>query len=128
MTPDNTSPADDNAEREAADRFSGLTREQVRLEAQELLAILGDSRHRLPVFEATWRKLWQLAREATAAGLPARDGAGPWHWSRRPPGGRRGISPSLRAGDFILPIWPADEPRDGASLPTLLNWAGVLPP
>jgi hypothetical protein len=111
------------------DESSALTRDDVRKEAREILVILDGSRHHQELFEASWRKLWQLVREADVAGLLLDGGEnGAWHFSRRPGGGRRGVTPSLQAGNFILPIWPPEEPRCGPHLPTLLNWAGVPAP
>ena len=111
-----------------SDDSSALTRDDVHQEARQILLTLDESRHQHEPFEANWRKLWQLVREADAAGLLLEDGNGSWHLSQRPGGGRRGVTPSLRSGDFILPVWPPEEPRSGAHLPQLLNWAGVPAP
>ena len=111
-----------------SDDSSALTRDDVHQEARQLLVTLDGSRNHQEAFKANWRKLWQLVREVDVAGLLLDDGNGSWHFSRRPGGGRRGDTPSLRSGEFILPLWPAEEPRSGAHLPQLLNWAGVPAP
>jgi hypothetical protein len=49
---------------------SAGTRDAVLEEAREILMTLGGSRQHGEVFEANWHKLWQLVREADAAGLP----------------------------------------------------------
>jgi hypothetical protein len=45
---------------------SGLARDSVLEEARQILLTLGGNRDNGAVFEANWRKLWQLVREADA--------------------------------------------------------------
>ena len=110
------------------DPTPALPIEDVREEAQEILSALDASRSERVVFEGHWRRLWQLLREAKAAGMfLSQADQGPWHLTID---GNRGEYPAahLAAGEFMLPIWPPDEPRSGSDLPRLLNWAGVPVP
>jgi hypothetical protein len=110
------------------DEASLLTRINVREEAREILSAIDASRRQRPAFEAHWRRLWQLAREAEAAYLPpdASD-TGPWEL-RNEGGNGNGASSTLTAGDFTVPVWPPEAPRLETHLPGLLNWAGVPVP
>jgi hypothetical protein len=97
-------------------------------EAAEILSAIDDSRRHRFAFEANWRKLWQLVREAKAARLPS-EGSSPGPWQLRNGGdhGDQALS-TLTAGHFTVPIWPPEAPRSGTDLPGLLNWAGVPTP
>jgi hypothetical protein len=108
-----------------ADQVPALTRDNVRVEAEEILSALEGSQPQRE-FEDNWRKLWQLVREAKASYLPVeRSHAGPWHLSEDLD---PGVSYSLTAGTFIVSVWPPDQAGLGADLPGLLNWAGVPAP
>jgi hypothetical protein len=111
-----------------ADQIPALTRDNVREEAREILSAIEASRSHQGPFEANWRRLWQLVREAKAAYLPWEpSNSGPWHLSGDPDY-RRGDLPNLSAGNFVVSIWPPDQAGLGADLPGLLNWAGVPEP
>ena len=127
MLSDDTSPHDGWLENDGA---SGLTMADVVVEAQELLASLDESRHQHAALEVNWRKLWQLVREAKAAGLPFGGSSyGPWHLGAASDHPLDDVSPSLSADGFTVPIWPPEESRSATDLPGLLNWAGVpVPP
>jgi hypothetical protein len=104
-----------------------LTPEDIREEAREILIAIDASRHHPTAFENNWRKLWQLMREAKAAFLPGLS-QGPWYLTSQADHGGSGLTPSLAAGGFAVPIWPPQEARSGGDLPGLLNWAGVPVP
>jgi hypothetical protein len=111
------------------DQTPSLPIEDVREEAHEILAALDASRSERVVFEGHWRRLWQLVREAKAAGmLHSQAHQGPWGLYRGGGLDQSGVAVYLIAGEFMLPIWPPDEPRSGTDLPTLLNWASVRVP
>jgi hypothetical protein len=108
------------------DQASPLSREDVRQEAGDILSAMDRSRRHQTAFEANWRKLWQLVREARAGYLPFQNSPdGPWHFSTDRSQGVNQGSTTLAAGDFILPVWPSEEPRSSSDLPGLLNWAAV---
>jgi hypothetical protein len=105
-----------------------LTPEDVREEAREILRAIDSNRAHQGAFEDNWRKLWQLLREAKAAYLPGLSD-GPWYLrSHAGEGERFGLSSSLTAGSFDVPIWPPEAARSAGDLPGLLNWAGVPAP
>jgi hypothetical protein len=106
-----------------------LTLEDVRREAREILRAIDVSRDHPAPFQANWRKLWQLVREAKAAYLPV-DGSngGPWHLSSEPDQELDRSLVRLTAGKFAVAIWPPEAARAGTDLPRLLNWAGVPVP
>jgi hypothetical protein len=111
------------------DQVPALTRDNVRDEAFEILSAIDASRPQQGAFEAHWRRLWQLVREARAAYLPWwRSSAGPWHISHDPDPRPQGTSANLIAGNFVVSIWPPDQAGLGTDLPGLLNWAGVPEP
>ena len=108
-----------------SDEGSVLTKEIVHREAGEILCAIVTSQAQGARPEHHWNELWQLVRESKAAGLLAGSPTGgPWHLDRR----GAGLSLSLTAGRFVLPIWPQDGIRMGAELPFMLNWAGVPVP
>ena len=104
-----------------ADDTPALTRDDVREEAGQTLLALDGSRADRGRFEANWRQLWQLAREASAASLATGNATGPWHLDCT----TIPLSQMLRADSFRIPIWPSEEMRAGPNLVRLLNWAGV---
>ena len=111
-----------------ADQGSALTRDNVREEAREIISAIDASRAHPVRFEAHWRRLWQLVREAKAAYLPwESSNPGPWHLTDTAESDS-GASPNLTAGDFMVAMWPPDHARLGGDLPGLLNWAGVPAP
>ena len=110
-----------------ADQTSPLSKDNVRDEAREILSAIDGSRRHRVAFEAHWRRLWQLVREANAARLPSEHSSpGPWQLSSDGDHGDGGSS-ALTAGEFTLPIWPPDG-RLETDLAGLLNWAGVAIP
>jgi hypothetical protein len=110
------------------EQVPALTRDNIRKEAGEIISAIDASRAHPEPFEDNWRRLWQLVREAKAAFLPwDASHRGPWHLSDTPES-HSGGSPNLRAGDFVLTMWPPDHARLGGDLPGLLNWAGVPQP
>ena len=110
------------------DQVPALTRDNVREEAREIISAIDANRFHPGRFEAHWRLLWQLVREAKAAYLPwESSNSGPWHLTQTPESDS-GASPNLSAGDFVVAMWPPDHARLGGDLPGLLNWAGVPEP
>jgi hypothetical protein len=110
------------------DQVPALTRDNIREEAGEIISAIDASRSYTGPFEANWRRLWQLVREAKAAFLPwDASNRGPWHLSGER-AVRKGGLPSLSAGNFQVSIWPPDQAGLGGDLPGLLNWAGVPEP
>jgi hypothetical protein len=110
-----------------ADQTSPLSKDNVRDEAREILSAIDGSRRHRVAFEANWRRLWQLVREANAARLPSEHSSpGPWQLSGDGDHGDP-TSSALTAGRFSLPIWPAGG-RLETDLAGLLNWAGVPTP
>lgn len=90
------------------DPTSALPIEDVREEAQEILSALDASRSEQVVFEGHWRRLWQLVREAKAAGMRlGHSDEGPWRLAKDGSHGDYGPA-HLTAGEFTLPIWPPD--------------------
>ena len=93
---------------------------------RRLLLALDASRDVPAAFEDNWRRLWQLLREAKAADVVFEGPYGePWHYQKDGVGSPVEAPAALAAGDFILPVWPPEEPRSPTALPELLNWAGV---
>ena len=106
------------------DETPSLSKDEVLEEAQGILGALDASRVQPRSFEANWRKLWQLVREASAASLAVQDSPGPWVFDHS----TDPRSPILRADTFRLPVWPTNDGRSGPELARLLNWAGVQTP
>ena len=106
------------------DDQSVLTKQAVREEAREILLALDGSRVDPEKFEDSWRRLWQLAREARAAGLAVQDHNKPWSMDFR----EDPLPAILVADSFSVPIWPTSEGRLEPDLAGLLNWAGVPVP
>ncbi|HEV7365985.1 MAG TPA: hypothetical protein VGN76_09095 [Gemmatimonadales bacterium] len=102
-----------------SDQLPALTRANIREEAREILSAIDTSRSHQAPFQANWRRVWQLVREAKAASV--------WHLSGDPDDGH-GVLAHLTAGSFLVSIRPLDQAGLGANLPGLLNWAGVSEP
>jgi hypothetical protein len=105
------------------DEQSLLPAEVVRKEASLSLSAIHSGQGGRLLVESHWQELWQLVREAKAAGTAIGGSAGPWHIRDGD-----GLNPLLVAGSFGVPLWPAGELRTASDLPALLNWAQVPSP